>query len=83
MRDLNEKIISWYWGLLSLEDNKNTPGLNPVLKAKLAHLQNEHIKLLKKDLRLWYKTHNEDPDVSAVHFHSGIKPFTKKDLQIK
>jgi len=83
MRDLNEKIISWYLGLLSLEDNKNTPGLNPNLKAKLAHLQNEHIKLLKKDLRVWYKNHDEDPDVSSVHFHSGIKPFTKKDLHIK
>ena len=83
MRDLNEKIISWYLGLLSLEDNKNTPGLDPNLKAKLAHLQNEQIKLLKKDLRLWYKNHDEDPDVSSIHFHSGIKPFTKKDLHIK
>ncbi len=34
--------------------------------------------MFKKDLRLWYKSHDEDPDVSAVHFHSGIKPFTKK-----
>ena len=83
MRDLNEKIISWYLGLLSLEDNKNTPGLRPDLKAKFAHLQNEQIKMLKKDLRLWYKSHDEDPDVSAVHFRFGIKPFTKKDLHIK
>lgn len=81
MEKLEDIILRLYYTIIGLEDSKRNVSSDMV--AKFAHQQNNLIKDLKKVLRIWYKTHDEDPDISSIKFHFGIKPFTKKDLNIK